>query len=181
VTRKVIIMARVNDMSTRPATATRMCPSPPTRSPTPPQPAGRPAPPSCTSTPAIPTPPPPAIRRYLEIIRKIRARSDILIDCTLGQNTIKGDEARSAHIPRMRERPQDRADMAAVDVGSTNIDVYDRDPKRFRTTDKTYLNTIGTCMYLAGEMDRAGVMPHLTCWAIPFLRAADALLDMGVF
>ncbi|WP_144186400.1 BKACE family enzyme [Elioraea rosea] len=118
---------------------------------------------------------------YLDIIRRIRARTDILIDCTLGQNTIKGDEARAAHIARMRETPGERADLAAVDVGSTNIDVYDRSQKRFLTTDRTYLNTIGTCMYLAGEMDRAGVKPHLTCWAIPFLRAADALLDMGVF
>ena len=30
-------------------------------------------------------------------------------------------------------------------------------------------------------MSKAGVKPHLTCWAVPFLKAADALLDMGVF
>ena len=118
---------------------------------------------------------------YLEIIRAIRARSDILIDCTLGQNTIKGDAARVAHIARMQGGPANRADMAAIDVGSTNIDVYDAQAKRFTTTDKTYVNTMSTCMYLAAEMDKVGVKPHLTCWAIPFLRAADALIDMGVF
>jgi uncharacterized protein (DUF849 family) len=118
---------------------------------------------------------------YLDIIRRIRARCDIVIDCTLGQNTIKGDAARSAHIARMEGDRESRADMAAIDVGSTNIDVYDPAEKRFRTTDRTYVNTIATCMHLAAEMDRVGVKPHLTCWAIPFLRGAEALLDMGVF
>ena len=119
--------------------------------------------------------------RYLATIRAIRERSDILIDCTLGQATIKGDEARAAHIARMKGGPAFRADLAAIDVGSTNIDVYDAAQKRFTTQDKTYVNTISTCMYLAKQMDDVGVKPHLTCWTIPFLRAADALLDMGVF
>ena len=121
----------------------------------------------------------PAI--YLEIIEKIRARSNVLIDSTLGQATVKGDHARAAHIAAMEADPAKRADMAAIDVGSTNIDVYDAAAHRFRTTDKTYVNTIGTCMFLAEAMGKAGVKPHLTCWAVPFLKGADALMDMGVF
>ncbi len=69
--------------------------------------------------------------------------------------------------------------MAALDVGSTNIDVYDRERRQFLTTDRTYVNTIKTCMFLADRMHTAGVKPHLTCWTISFLRAAEALLDMG--
>lgn len=118
---------------------------------------------------------------YLEIVEKIRARSKVLIDSTLGQNTIKGDENRTTHIVEMGKNPNARADMAAVDVGSTNIDTYDAVNKRFLTTDKTYVNTIETCMFLAERMHAAGVKPHLTCWTIPFLRAVDALIDMGVF
>jgi 3-keto-5-aminohexanoate cleavage enzyme len=117
---------------------------------------------------------------YLEIVEKIRARSNVLIDSTLGQNTIKGDENRTSHIVEMGKNPDARADMAALDVGSTNIDVYDAAGKKFLTTDKTYVNTIKTCMFLAERMHAAGVKPHLTCWTIPFLRAAEALLDMGV-
>jgi 3-keto-5-aminohexanoate cleavage enzyme len=117
---------------------------------------------------------------YLEIVEKIRARSSVLIDSTLGQNTIKGDENRTTHIVEMGKNPNARADMAALDVGSTNIDVYDASRKKFLTTDKTYVNTIETCMFLAERMRAAGVKPHLTCWTIPFLRAAEALLDMGV-
>ena len=118
---------------------------------------------------------------YLEIIAKIRARSSIVIDATLGQNTVKGDHNRAAHIAAMEADPAKRADMAAIDVGSTNIDVYDAETRTFRTTDKTYVNTIATCMFLAEAMGKAGVKPHLTCWAVPFLKGADALLDMGVF
>ncbi|WP_237214883.1 BKACE family enzyme [Falsiroseomonas oryziterrae] len=117
---------------------------------------------------------------YLEIVERIRARSNLLIDSTLGQNTIHGDEKRAAHIVRMGESKV-RADLAAVDVGSTNLDVYDAQAKRFRTTNKTYVNTTETCIYLAERMREAGVKPHLTCWTIPFLRAADALMDSGVF
>jgi len=117
---------------------------------------------------------------YLEIVEKIRSRSKVLIDSTLGQNTIKGDEDRSAHIVEMGKNPSARADMAAIDVGSTNIDVYDAVHKKFLTTDRTYVNTIQTCTFLAERMHAAGVKPHLTCWAIPFLRAAEALLDSGV-
>lgn len=116
---------------------------------------------------------------YLEIVEKIRSCSNVLIDSTLGQNTIKGDEKRSAHIVEMGKNPRARADMAAIDVGSTNIDVYDRAQKKFLTTERTYVNTIETCMFLAERMHAAGVKPHLTCWAIPFLRAAEALLDIG--
>jgi len=118
--------------------------------------------------------------RYVDCVSQIRARSKLIIDSTLGQNTIKGDANRTAHIRKMGVGGV-RSDMAAVDTGSTNIDRYDAATKSFATTDKTYVNTIETCMYLAKEMQAAGVKPHLTCWTIPFLRAADALMDMGVF
>ncbi|QJP15033.1 3-keto-5-aminohexanoate cleavage protein [Starkeya sp. ORNL1] len=118
---------------------------------------------------------------YLDIARRIRERTDLIIDSTLGQNTIKGDEARSAHIVRMGEDPNARADMAAIDVGSTNLDVYDAANKRFETTEHTYVNTVKTTMFLAERMHANGVRPHLSCWGIPFLRQVDALLDMGVF
>ena len=118
---------------------------------------------------------------YTEIVEKIRDRTDILIDSTLGQVTVKEDEKRVAHIAKMGENKRKRADLAALDVGSTNIDAYDQATKSFKTTNKVYKNSIETCMFLAAEMEKAGVKPHLSCWAIPFLRAADALLDMGVF
>ena len=110
----------------------------------------------------------------------IREKSNLIIDSTLGQITVKNTEERTSHIRRMKNNALKKADMAALDVGSTNIDTYDYKTKKFLTTNKTYHNSIETCLSLAHDMDNAGVKPHLTCWTIPFLRTADALIDMGI-
>ena len=117
---------------------------------------------------------------YLEIVSKIRERSSLIIDSTLGQITVKDTAERTSHIRKMKDQPKKRADMAALDVGSTNIDTYDYKAKKFLSTNKTYHNSIETCLSLANDMNNAGVKPHLTCWTIPFLRTTDALIDMGI-
>jgi 3-keto-5-aminohexanoate cleavage enzyme len=116
---------------------------------------------------------------YAEIAGKIRERCDILIDSTLGQITVKEDENRLAHIKLMGQQSSTRPDFAAVDTGSSNIDAYDRANKRFKTLDKVYLNSTETCLFLAKGMTEAGVKPHLSVWAVPFVRMVEAFLDMG--
>ena len=116
---------------------------------------------------------------YAEIVAKIRERTDILIDSTLGQITVKEDENRLAHIRLMGQKSATRPDFAAVDTGSSNIDAYDREQKAFRTLNKVYLNSTETCLFLARGMTEAGVKPHLSVWAVPFVRMVEAFLDMG--
>ncbi len=116
---------------------------------------------------------------YAEIVAKIRERTDILIDSTLGQITVKEDENRLAHIRLMGQKSKTRPDFAAVDTGSSNIDAYDREKKAFRTLNKVYLNSTETCLFLAKGMTEAGVKPHLSVWAVPFVRMVEAFLDMG--
>jgi uncharacterized protein (DUF849 family) len=116
---------------------------------------------------------------YAEIVAKIRERTDILIDSTLGQITVSEDENRLAHIRLMGQKSATRPDFAAVDTGSSNIDAYDREKKAFRTLNKVYLNSTETCLFLARGMTEAGVKPHLSVWAVPFVRMVEAFLDMG--
>jgi 3-keto-5-aminohexanoate cleavage enzyme len=116
---------------------------------------------------------------YAEIAAKIREKTDILIDSTLGQITVKEDENRLAHIKLMGQQTKTRPDFAAVDAGSSNIDAYDPAAKRFRTLDKVYLNSTETCLFLARGMTEAGVKPHLSVWTVPFVRMVEAFLDMG--
>jgi len=113
---------------------------------------------------------------YAEITHKIRARSDILVHTTLGNIHNQGaDEARFAHVAEARP------DMASIDIGSNNTDTYLALEKRFKTTNKAYINTIESCLFFAKKMKELEVKPLIACWSIPFLRAVEAFLDMGEF
>src|SRR3546814_9926824 len=71
---------------------------------------------------------------YLETIAKIRAATDILIHPTLGQVTLQtSDEGRLQHIVRASQDPALKPDFAPIDIGSTNVDVYDAAAGRMKT------------------------------------------------
>ncbi len=112
---------------------------------------------------------------YTEITEKIRAKSDILIHTTLGNVHNEGDAvARTAHVDAARP------DIATVDIGSTNMDFYDRAHKKWQTTDKVYVNSVKDCLFFANQMKKLGVKPSLGIWTVAFMRTADAFIDMGV-
>lgn len=117
---------------------------------------------------------------YAETIRLIRAGSDILVHPTLGQITLAGDTARLAHIERLCLDPVLKPDFAPVDLGSTNIDRYDDERKVYETTNRTYLNAIGTLQMFATRLRELGVKPAFISWTVPFTRTLDAFMDMGI-
>jgi len=117
---------------------------------------------------------------YFETIRKIRAASDIMIHPTLGQVTLKkSDGDRLKHILKAAEDPDLKPDFAPIDIGSTNVDIYDRDAKKMKTDELAYVNTPKTCAYFAERMKEAGVKPAMVSWTIPFTRMFEAFLEMG--
>ena len=116
---------------------------------------------------------------YAECAAKIRERSDILIDVTLGQANVTDPEQRIAHIRHMARSPRTRLDFAAVDTGSTNVDAYDSVTRQYRSTNRSYVNSIDTCRFLIREMRSLGVTPAVSAWSIPFLRGLDSLMDSG--
>lgn len=117
---------------------------------------------------------------YAECAAKIREKCDILIDVTLGQVNVAGDDRRLAHIEFMAKSAKTKPDFAAVDTGSTNVDAYDYAKKEFKSTHRAYVNSVDTCIHLIQKMQSWGVQPSVSCWTIPFLRTADALIDCGV-
>ncbi len=121
-----------------------------------------------------------AYKAYAAVIRAIRGASDLMVHPTLGQITIQGDEARVAHIPRLAEDPRLRPEFASLDLGSTNIDIYNPEAKRFLTTNKAYVNTTKTLIYLAKRFKEVGVRPVVVCWSVPFVRAMEAFFDMDL-
>lgn len=116
---------------------------------------------------------------YRDAVRGIRQASSLLIHSTLGQNTIKGDEARTAHIIRLAGE-QLAPDFASVDLGSTNIDIYDRVAKIYTSTNKTYVNSTETLTRLLQSFATVGVRPVIACWSIPFLRTIEPFFEMGL-
>lgn len=116
---------------------------------------------------------------YRDAIRAIRNASDLILHPTLGQITIQGDEARVAHISRLAEDKL-TPEFASIDLGSTNIDIYDPVAKAYTSTGKTYVNTTGTLMYLMETFAKAGVRPVIACWSIPFVRTIEPFFDMGL-
>lgn len=117
---------------------------------------------------------------YAECAAKIRERCDILLDVTLGQVNVAGDDKRLSHIVHMAKSPRTRPDFAAVDTGSTNVDAYDAQTRTFRSTHRAYVNSTATQIKLIEEMQRLGVQPSISCWTVPFIRSCDALIDAGI-
>lgn len=112
---------------------------------------------------------------YAEITHKIRERCDILIHTTLGNVYLEGDaKTRIKHVEAAMP------DIATIDIGSTNMDKFDREKMKFDTTKQLYANTIESCMYFANIMKEIGVKPSLGLWNVSFMRTAGVFLDLGL-
>lgn len=120
-----------------------------------------------------------AYETYRDAMRAIRNASDLMLHPTLGQITIEGDEARVAHIPRLAADGL-TPEFASIDLGSTNIDIYDPGTKSYTSTRKTYVNTTETLIFLMKNFAKAGVKPVIACWTIPFVRTIEPFYDMGL-
>lgn len=117
---------------------------------------------------------------YAKVIAKIRQNSDLIIHPTLGQITVKDPSDRVNHIIELAKDSSLRPDLASMDIGSTNIDIYDRAARRFKTGHQAYVNTTEVLEYFARTFRECGVKPGLVAWGVPFLRALDAFLDAGL-
>lgn len=117
---------------------------------------------------------------YGAAVRLIRERSDILVHPTLGFVTVAGDAERIRPLKTLMQDPATRPDFAPTDMGSMNIDTYDRAANAFRSNDKVYVNSIKTLEFFCREMQGGGVKPSLLVWSIPGMRTVDAFMNLGI-
>lgn len=118
---------------------------------------------------------------YAEIITKIRAKCDVLIHPTLGWFSNDEDpRARIGCVTTLARDPATRPDLAPIDTGSLNLDLYDRDAKRFSESARVYRNATDTLELYAKELRDWGVKPVLVVWSVGFLRRALAMIEMGL-
>ena len=122
-----------------------------------------------------------SVEVYADIIRKIRAKSDILIHPTLGWFSNDEDPAgRTKCVTTLAKDPATKPDFAPIDTGTINLDQYDPSTKSFSHTERVYKNRTDTLELYAREFRAAGIKPVLVCWSVGFVRRAAALIEMGL-
>lgn len=117
---------------------------------------------------------------YAAVFRAIRNSSDLIIHPTLGQINVAGQGERIRHIIELARDPALKPEIAAIDTGSANIDIFDARTATFRSTGKVYVNSHDTLIQFAREFARVGVKPVISAWNGPFLRTGEALMQMGL-
>lgn len=117
---------------------------------------------------------------YAACIREIRGNSDLIVHPTLGQITVGGQDERIRHIVELAKDPALKPEIAAIDTGSANIDIFDDITRSFKTTGKVYVNSHDTLMLFCRRFAELGVRPVISAWNGPFLRTGAALMAMGL-
>ena len=117
---------------------------------------------------------------YREAIEAIRAASDVLIHPTIGgPERAATAEERLAHVVQLAETGF-RPDFAPLDMGTSNVDMFDEAAGRFLSQDRVYSNTTATLRYFAETLRALGIKPSLEIWSIPMMRLAQAFHRIGL-
>jgi 3-keto-5-aminohexanoate cleavage enzyme len=118
---------------------------------------------------------------YAETARLIKAKSDLIVMPTLGAWTLPSPEARMSHIIEMAKHPATRPDFAPIDMGTSNVDIYDSRRRRFVSDDVVYMNPTKTLRYFAETIRASRVRPYMALWNISGIRVTEAFVDCGLF
>lgn len=122
-----------------------------------------------------------SVEIYAEIITKIRARCDVLVHPTLGWFSNDGDpDGRIRCVTTLARDPATKPDLAPIDTGSVNLELYDGATRTFSHAERVYTNRTDTLERYARAFQAAGIKPVLTCWSVGFVRRAAALIEMGL-
>lgn len=110
----------------------------------------------------------PAFERALfaEVVRRIRAESDVLINLTTSGFNIRESDVDSARLMPLELKP----DLCSLDVGSLNF----RDGRVFINTEKWVARA-------AAEMRQAGIKPEIEVFDLGHIRQARHMVDQGAF
>ncbi len=121
------------------------------------------------------------VHHYADAVARIHDACDILVHPTLGAFTVDGSaHQRVEHVMTMARDPRTRPDFFPMDMGSTNVDLYDAARRRFRTSDSVYCNSTATLQHFAACSRQSNLKPVLACWNVGFTRLALAFADSGL-
>lgn len=121
---------------------------------------------------------------FKEIVGKVRAASDVLIQPTLGVWVQDSDPTeRLGNIIALTADGL-RPDFAPIDMGSTNVDLLNDAGTEFineQHTDGTvYVNPTSTLKLFAEKLREISVKPYLHIWNGPQVRLSGVFYRMGL-
>ncbi|AIC29600.1 3-keto-5-aminohexanoate cleavage protein [Rhizobium sophorae] len=116
-----------------------------------------------------------------EIIREVRQATDLLILPTLGFISNDADAMKRIDtVATLALDPATKPDIAPIDTGSANLELWDAETRRFENPERLYLNTTESLAHYARTLAEKGVKPKLVSWSVGFTRRAIALMDAGL-
>jgi 3-keto-5-aminohexanoate cleavage enzyme len=118
---------------------------------------------------------------YAETVRRIKEKSDLISMPTLGAWTLPAPADRIAHIVAMAKDPMTKPELGPIDMATGNVDMFEPEARRFKTTETVYMNTTKTWQFFAETMKSVGVKPVQALWHIGSVRATQAFVEMGLF
>ena len=105
-------------------------------------------------------------------VELIDGSSGAITYCNLGAGA--GLDLAERLAPLAHDGPM--PELAPVDLGSFNLDPFDRSTRRFATEEGVYVNTVATVRGMVEGIVAAGVTPVAVAWGIGSLRLLDALV-----
>lgn len=118
---------------------------------------------------------------YADTARRIKDKTDLLVMPTLGAWTLPSPDARMSHIIEMAKDPATKPEFAPIDMGTSNVDVWDSRRKAFLTDDTVYMNQTRTLRYFAETIRASGVRPYMALWNVSAIRTTEAFVQAGIF
>jgi uncharacterized protein (DUF849 family) len=117
---------------------------------------------------------------YKAAIGAIRARCDLLIHTTLGRFQGAPPEERLSHIEAMVTESNLRPDIAPLDMGSNNVDIWDPQAKAFQGDGYVYTNSTRDLTLMAERLRAWGVKPQASLWTLSHARLMGGFIEAGL-
>lgn len=118
---------------------------------------------------------------YAEIARAVHRRSGILLAPSLANTPGASAEERLATVAENAGDPETRSDFLVVDMGSTNMDLFDPAANDFASTDRVFVNDTATQKHFLAAADRLRMPVLASSFGAGWSRAIHAHAISGVF
>lgn len=117
---------------------------------------------------------------YASVVHAVRGAGDLLLHPTLGYVNDQEPDSRTATVRALGADPGTAVDLAPIDFGSMNVDVWDSATRRFASEDRVYLNSRGALRRTLELLRDADTRVVSVCWTPGQIRSARCFRELGL-